>query len=335
VARIVYRDADVMLLDDCLSAVDAHVGKELFDKCIIDVLLKKARKGSDRKRTVVLVTNALQYLSNPVVDRIVVMKDGRIVESGTYQQLAGKEGSHFRRYMRFFSQSMTNDNENSKAEETMEETDVCNFSSERKSPERRRSRKNSDGSVDIPKDTKLMTDEMAEREIGKVDKEVYRTWAKAAGGLWVVIPLFLVFAVGEWMKIFSNWWLTYWSHEATPDSDSQLKFLFIYALINVGAICVDFCRMFMVLFLGLLASSSVSAETCFNASQNKPNLATSTNETMHLHFQLFCSLLDSTLMAPMAFFDTTPAGRITNRFSKGKTTLVVSMDSANFFQHLT
>ena len=92
-ARAVYHDADVYLLDDPLAAVDAHVGKDLFNKCIVEELLlgksKKAKdeleggkagwsdmifgaspsksKGPDRNATVILVTNALQHLSHPMV----------------------------------------------------------------------------------------------------------------------------------------------------------------------------------------------------------------------------------------------------------------------------
>lgn len=77
-ARAVYHDADVYLLDDPLAAVDAHVGKDLFNKCIIDELLlgKSKSKGGylkpaggrpDRNATVILVTNALQHLNHPMV----------------------------------------------------------------------------------------------------------------------------------------------------------------------------------------------------------------------------------------------------------------------------
>ena len=53
IARAVYADADVIILDDPLSAVDSHVGRALFQDCICGAL---------RGKTVLLVTNALHFL---------------------------------------------------------------------------------------------------------------------------------------------------------------------------------------------------------------------------------------------------------------------------------
>jgi ABC-type sulfate/molybdate transport systems ATPase subunit len=86
-ARAVYYFADVCLMDDPLAAVDALVGSDLFQNCIVDkLLLNKSSAG--KGRTVILVTNALQYLSSPMVDRIVVMREGRVAEQGTYKELS-------------------------------------------------------------------------------------------------------------------------------------------------------------------------------------------------------------------------------------------------------
>jgi ATP-binding cassette subfamily C (CFTR/MRP) protein 1 len=83
VARSVYSDADIYILDDPLSAVDAHVGKALFYDCI---------KGMLNTKTRILVTHQLQYLSD--CDLIVVMKKGAISEIGTYDKLS-KMGGEF------------------------------------------------------------------------------------------------------------------------------------------------------------------------------------------------------------------------------------------------
>ena len=76
-ARTVYADADIYLLDDPLAAVDAHVGQHLFEQCILT--LKK------RNKCIILVTNALQFLRSST--SIVVLREGQIVESGSYDDL--------------------------------------------------------------------------------------------------------------------------------------------------------------------------------------------------------------------------------------------------------
>jgi ABC-type proline/glycine betaine transport system ATPase subunit len=96
-ARAVYHSADVTLVDDALCAVDAHVAKHLFDEVVTGELLQSS--DDDRKRSVILVTNAIQFLNNPRVDRIVVLGDGRVVEQGTYAALAGKSDSVFARFL--------------------------------------------------------------------------------------------------------------------------------------------------------------------------------------------------------------------------------------------
>uniref|UniRef100_A0A4W6CXJ6 ATP-binding cassette, sub-family C (CFTR/MRP), member 4 n=1 Tax=Lates calcarifer TaxID=8187 RepID=A0A4W6CXJ6_LATCA len=75
-ARAVYQEADIYLLDDPLSAVDAEVGKHLFEQCICGLLRNKCR---------ILVTHQLQHLK--AADQIVVLKEGHIMVQGTYSQL--------------------------------------------------------------------------------------------------------------------------------------------------------------------------------------------------------------------------------------------------------
>ena len=84
-ARAVYNNGDIYLLDDPLSAVDAHVGKHLFDQVI-------GPTGLLKNKTRVLVTHGVKYL--PMVDRIVVLKDGAISEMGSYKELL-TEGNDF------------------------------------------------------------------------------------------------------------------------------------------------------------------------------------------------------------------------------------------------
>uniref|UniRef100_A0A0A0KCQ4 ABC-type xenobiotic transporter n=1 Tax=Cucumis sativus TaxID=3659 RepID=A0A0A0KCQ4_CUCSA len=75
-ARAVYNDADIYLLDDPFSAVDAHTATTLFDECVMTALDKK---------TVVLVTHQVEFLSE--VDKILVIEGGEITQSGSYEEL--------------------------------------------------------------------------------------------------------------------------------------------------------------------------------------------------------------------------------------------------------
>lgn len=75
-ARAVYQNCDIYLLDDVFSAVDAHTGSEIFKECVRGVL---------KNKTVLLVTHQVDFLHN--VDLILVMRDGMIVQGGKYNEL--------------------------------------------------------------------------------------------------------------------------------------------------------------------------------------------------------------------------------------------------------
>jgi ATP-binding cassette subfamily C (CFTR/MRP) protein 1 len=83
-ARAAYSKSDIFLLDDPLSAVDAHVGKHIFENVL-------GPNGILKGKTRVLVTHGITYL--PSMDHIVVMKDGEISEEGTYKELLQKKGA--------------------------------------------------------------------------------------------------------------------------------------------------------------------------------------------------------------------------------------------------
>uniref|UniRef100_A0A8D3D6H4 ABC-type glutathione-S-conjugate transporter n=1 Tax=Scophthalmus maximus TaxID=52904 RepID=A0A8D3D6H4_SCOMX len=92
-ARAVYRKSDVYLLDDPLSAVDAHVGQHIFDRVI-------GPRGILRDKTRVLVTHGLNFLSK--ADLVLVMEDGQISEMGSYTELMDQKGA-FAKLIQTFS----------------------------------------------------------------------------------------------------------------------------------------------------------------------------------------------------------------------------------------
>jgi ABC-type multidrug transport system ATPase subunit len=103
-----YFDSEIIILDDPLSALDAHVGRAVFQNVISGALKDKTR---------VLVTHALHFL--PLVDHILVMENGAIAEEGTYTELVKAGGSFSQLIKQFGSQE---DTEEEKKEE--EEDDV-------------------------------------------------------------------------------------------------------------------------------------------------------------------------------------------------------------------
>lgn len=80
-ARAIYSDKPIYLLDDPLSAVDANVGRHIFEECV---------RGCLRGKTILFVTHQLQYL--PQCDRVLYMEDGRIAEEGSYTELVERDG---------------------------------------------------------------------------------------------------------------------------------------------------------------------------------------------------------------------------------------------------
>uniref|UniRef100_A0A803L033 ABC-type xenobiotic transporter n=1 Tax=Chenopodium quinoa TaxID=63459 RepID=A0A803L033_CHEQI len=76
IARAVYHDADIYLLDDPFSGVDAHTGTHLFKDCILELLESK---------TVMYVTHQVEFLR--AADLILVMKEGNIQQAGKYEDI--------------------------------------------------------------------------------------------------------------------------------------------------------------------------------------------------------------------------------------------------------
>ena len=298
-ARAMYHDADIYLLDDPLAAVDAHVGKHLFQKCIIQQMLL-GEEAEEKKKTVILVTNAIQYLSNPMVDRIIVLNDGCIYEQGTYKDLSQNPNSLFASFLHVMAETAaTSSNESQEQHDDFESEDLTSASNEKEEGNERKQLLRRISSLlpeqkgDTTTDTSpLMTSELDEREKGHVDLSIYIAWAQSAGGVWVGICIILAYGMVESINVFAKWWLTNWSEANSRDPDRQMYFLTIYAIINLTGAVSILGRILLVTFSSLRASKKI-----------------------------FQNLLDVILKAPMSFFDTTPLGRIINRFSKDMYTI--------------
>ncbi|CAM6038239.1 unnamed protein product [Sphagnum compactum] len=99
-ARAVYQNCDIYLLDDIFSALDAHTGSKIFQECVIEALIGK---------TVILVTHQIEFLHR--ANLILVMRDGTIVQSGTYEELS-EAGLDFKDLVKAHSEALEKVNNN-------------------------------------------------------------------------------------------------------------------------------------------------------------------------------------------------------------------------------
>jgi ATP-binding cassette, subfamily C (CFTR/MRP), member 1 len=204
-------------------------------------------------RSVILATNALEHLKHPRVDKIVVVREGRVVEQGTYKELSAEKTSEFSRFLSVIQENgVAPSCEPGHGDVTEEAVGADKQSTDNKSSQ---DSEHSTGgeNVGTKNSQKLMTTE--ERSIGHVGVDVYMYWARAASGVWVPFTIVFVYGVVEVVSVASKWWLTYWSQHGSDGN--QMFFLGVYALINLINVLALFFRIIFVMLLGLRASRKV------------------------------------------------------------------------------
>ncbi|KAM8799191.1 ATP-binding cassette sub-family C member 12-like [Eudromia elegans] len=321
-ARAVYANRDIYLLDDPLSAVDAHVGKHIFERCI-----KEALKG----KTILLVTHQLQYLE--FCDDIILLEDGKICESGTHKNLIQKNGHYAqlienlhmeqaKKPKHIFIDSLTeaqgkSDNSGSFHEGAKNYVSDMSQEGNKKPRERPQERRNA-----APRNQLVQEEEKQE---GLVTWKTYHAYIKASGGFTLSSFIVLLFMLMIGSSAFSNWWLSFWIEQ---DSEERYKFLDneikgISVLANTSNNPrTHFYRLIYGISMAIMIILSIVKGFVFTKTTLK---ASST-----LHDSLFYKILQS----PMSFFDATPTGRLMNLFSNNMDELDVSLPfhAENFLQ---
>ena len=110
-ARAAYQNADIVLLDDPLSAVDAHVAKHLFEKLL-------GPTGLLKNKTRILVTHNLGFLHK--MDSILVMDEGFISTQGSLEELTQKDNSSFQEFSSYIGKEGISEEEEDEEEEKKE-----------------------------------------------------------------------------------------------------------------------------------------------------------------------------------------------------------------------
>ncbi|XP_061912298.1 ATP-binding cassette sub-family C member 3 isoform X1 [Entelurus aequoreus] len=313
-ARALYSDADVYLLDDPLSAVDAHVSKHIFDNLI-------GPEGALQGKTRILVTHGISYL--PQVDNILVMVDGRVSEMGSHQELLQQNGA-FAEFLRNYtlediieedeatekiidSESLFPDDALGNHIDMVDTEPGINeakrkfirqisiISADGETPKSWSLRRHGCSQRKLPEPQekkkphnleKLIQAETA--ETGRVKVKVYLEYAKAVG-LVLSVLICCLYGCQSAASIGANIWLSEWTNDVMQNQTQE----------NVNM------RVGVYAALGLTQGVLVMISSFTLAMGN-----------IKAAGKLHHSLLVNKLHTPQSFFDTTPIGRIINRFSK-------------------
>ncbi|XP_060582248.1 ATP-binding cassette sub-family C member 4-like isoform X3 [Ruditapes philippinarum] len=329
-ARALYMDAEVYLLDDPLSAVDASVGRHLFENVVQGILKNKPR---------ILVTHQLQFLKE--AEQILILKEGDMIGKGTFQELSTSGID--------FSSLLKHEEEEEEPPPDLYESFDPHQSQSRlhglhsKSHEhvngylhnlRKRTRVDSSCSHHSVNDSvkgsmmslasigtefeaeTVQLPEEEERHEGTVGMSVYYQYFKAGAGIIKFLILALLCIAAQVAYIYSDWWLSIWSNQeearfAAMREDSLLRNEYqlrnlTYNGTNITIPEVD-THFNVAVFSGLIASvfllGLLRALMFFKVA---------VDASQALHNTMFAAILRSHI----GFFDTNPVGRILNRFSK-------------------
>ncbi|XP_074307059.1 ABC transporter C family member 4-like [Silene latifolia] len=238
-ARAVYQDTDIYLLDDVFSAVDAHTGSEIFKECV---------RGALREKTVILVTHQVDFLHN--ADLILVMRDGKIVQAGKYESLL-ERGTDFNSLVAAHETSMELVESGSKTD--LEEHSPRKPKSPRLLPNQGEANEENNNCMSITKsekgDSKLIKEE--EREIGKVSLRVYKDYCTEAFGWWGVITAILLSVFWQASIMGGDYWLAYETSKDRASSFNPCFFITIYTVIALVSVVLIIIRSFFVTLFGL------------------------------------------------------------------------------------
>ena len=295
-ARAVYNNSDIYLLDDPLSAVDPHVASHIFEECVRKFL---------RNKTVILVTHQLQFIEK--ADRIICLKDGSTVIAGSYDEII-RSGTDIFAHL---------EENKVKEEEVVSSEDTRSIRSRRLSESRSRrlsrvSRRSSISSqrwpltADSIEDNDMdEDDELDELDIhaenkseGSVKMRVYWEYIRSGATVPSVIVLAIALVVPQVIFQYTDLWLAGWTKDYEVDTtrnqtsihrdlQSEMTNVYIYSGLITSLFLSAFFRV-ICLYLVCLRCS------------------------IKLHERIFSNLL----RAPMRFFETNPTGRVLNRFTR-------------------
>eukprot|EP01117_Protostelium_nocturnum_P013244 TRINITY_DN4935_c0_g1_i4.p1 TRINITY_DN4935_c0_g1~~TRINITY_DN4935_c0_g1_i4.p1 ORF type:complete len:1039 (-),score=239.18 TRINITY_DN4935_c0_g1_i4:20-3136(-) len=235
-ARAVYQNRDIYLLDDCLSAVDAHVGSSIFENCIVGQLASKTR---------ILVTHQLQFLNQ--VDYIVVLKEGKIAEMGTYRQLMDSH-KEFYELVNTHVKINKDENENTSLSTTTSTLDIRKPTNDVKKE------------ANVPKEgNRIISHE--KREEGSISLELWKIYFLSIGLLIIPMSILITQLIEQLGKVFSDFWLSHWADEMQiGTTTSSYYYLGVYVAIILTCSLLVLYRGYAIGYAGIKSATSMHNE---------------------------------------------------------------------------
>lgn len=232
IARAAYSDADIIVLDDPLSALDPEVGKNLFDECIIRIMKGKTR---------IFVTNQLQCLK--YCDTVVALGQNRVIEQGTFDELSNNDGE----VQKLLDELKSSENESAESSGRVR-SDSTASAGETKGDSPVLEKGKDDADV-------LVKEE--ERNIGAVAWKVYKKYIMAGGGFGWFFFAYFMFVLCAAVDLLSTAWITFWTSDANYERQPQEFYLGFYALTAVLLGVFQFFRSWVLARFGVRASNEI------------------------------------------------------------------------------
>ncbi|KAI4894928.1 hypothetical protein NFI96_014952, partial [Prochilodus magdalenae] len=280
-ARALYSNRDIYILDDPLSALDAHVGNHIFNNAI-----RKQLRG----KTIIFVTHQLQYLVD--CDDVIFMREGSITEQGSHEDLMNLNGDYA---------AMFNNLQLGEAP-FIEVPNKTSGSSLKKPSDNTKAGSGKKEKAPSKDNGQLM--QVEERGKGSVPCAVYGIYIQALGGVPVFLFILALFVLNVGSTAFSNWWLSYWVKQGSGNTT---------VMVGNSSVVSDSMRDNPLMqYYAAVYTMSMGIMLLLKLLRGIVFVKGTLRASSRLHEELFQKILRS----PMKFFDTTPTARILNRFSK-------------------
>lgn len=277
-ARSVYKKKDIYLFDDVLSAVDSRVGKHIMDECLTGMLANKTR---------ILATHQLSLIER--ASRVIVLGTDGQVDIGTVDELKARNQTLIN-LLQFSSQNSEKEDEEQEAV-VAGELGQLKYESEVK--ELTELKKKTTEMSQTANSGKIVADghtsSKEERAVNSISLKIYREYIKAAVGKWgfIALPLYAILVVGTtFCSLFSSVWLSYWTENKFKNRPPSF-YMGLYSFFVFAAFIFMNGQFTILCAMGIMASKWLNLRA-----------------------------VKRILHTPMSYIDTTPLGRILNRFTK-------------------